>query len=66
MIINYNICDNQDESILTDNGFITSPNYPVYSQVATQCTRKIQAPASKIIRLRVLDIGIKTPDSSNK
>jgi hypothetical protein len=66
LITTNNVCGGSDNTILSDNGFIISPNYPSYSQVSNLCTRKIQSPANKVIKLRFIELQIKAPDATNR
>ena len=50
-IYNYNMCDYTLTDITSYNGFISSPNYPTYTQVFNECTKKIVAPFNKVIRI---------------
>jgi hypothetical protein len=66
LITTNNVCSGSDNTILSDNGFIISPSYPSYSQVPNLCTRKIQSPANKVIKLRFIELQIKAPDATNR
>jgi hypothetical protein len=55
----YNICDQGD--ITSSNGLIKSPSYGSFNLVANECTRKIVAPADKIMNIWVVDVNIGSP-----
>ena len=50
-INNYDICDRTVGDITDSAAFISSPNYPYYVIVSTECTQKIVAPPNKVIKM---------------
>jgi hypothetical protein len=55
IIKNNNICDQQSGDITDLKGFISSPNYPIYTTQTTECLRKIQVPNDKVINIWLIN-----------
>lgn len=55
LIKNNNICDQQSADITELNGFISSPNYPIYTIQQSECLRRIQVPSNKVINMWLLN-----------
>ena len=51
---NFNICNDSSIDITDESGFVSSPGYPTYTTVSTECTRRIRVPNNKIINVYVL------------
>ena len=64
VINNYNICDRTLTDITDPTGYISSPGYPNYQSVTSECQVRIAAPTNKIIKIWLfIDI---TSDVTNK
>ena len=62
-ITNYDICSNNNIDITTETGFISSPNYPTYTIVTNECTRRIVVPNNKVINVWAIN-DMKSEDTS--
>jgi hypothetical protein len=63
IITNNNICSNNNIDITEESGFISSPTFPVYSIVSSECTRRIVVPSNKVINIWLFN-DLKSEDFS--
>ena len=50
-INNFNICDKTLTDLTDTNGFLSSPKFPSYTNVSSECTQRIVAPINKVIKI---------------
>ena len=64
-IPSYNVCDRSLNDITDPTGFISSPGFPNYQSVPTECQKMILAPTNKLIKIWLF-IDIKSDTTGYK